>query len=128
MEFGKSLVAAIHRVKCNISIDCDTLLKVIDRDVQDDNDKNTNSTYPQKMNVTQDASTNYKQFVNDNIKNIDFYSGHSGKNLILTLSSSHKNYNASTNTDNCITVTQDTSINTSNRVDKVSGSYYELVF
>ena len=50
-----TLLKVIHRAKCNIPIDCDTLLKVIRRDVQDDNDKNVNSTYPKKMNVTQDA-------------------------------------------------------------------------
>ena len=42
---------------CNIPIDYDTLLKVMDRDVQGDNDKNTSSAYPKNMTVTQIAST-----------------------------------------------------------------------
>ena len=44
--------------KCNIPIDCDTLLKVMHRDVQGGNVKNSNITYPKKMTVTQDTSTN----------------------------------------------------------------------
>ena len=44
--------------KCDIPIDCDTPLKVMHRNVQGDNDKNTNRTYPKNITVTQDASTN----------------------------------------------------------------------
>ena len=42
----------------NVPIDCDTPLKVTHRDEQGDKDKNTNITHPNKVTVTQDASTN----------------------------------------------------------------------
>lgn len=35
--------------KCNIPIDCDALLKVMHRDVQEENSKITNIIYPEKM-------------------------------------------------------------------------------
>ena len=43
--------------------------------------------------------TNSVGFVNYDIKNIDFYSGHTDKDFIITLSSSHRNYKSSP-TDN----------------------------
>ena len=50
--------------KCNISIDCNTLLNVMQRDVQGDNGKNTDSTYPKNKTVTHDASANMSNRIN----------------------------------------------------------------
>ena len=44
--------------KCNIPIDCDIPLNVMHKNMQGENDKNTNSTYPKIITVTQDTSTN----------------------------------------------------------------------
>ena len=40
------LEICITSLKCNIPIDCNTLLKVMHSDLQRDNDKNMNSKYP----------------------------------------------------------------------------------
>ena len=59
-SFGDSyyIVESNCSDKCKIPIDCDTPLKVVQKNMQRDNDKNTNSPCPKNITVTQDASTN----------------------------------------------------------------------
>ena len=59
-SFGDSyyIVESNCSHKCNIPIDWDTPLNVAHKNMQRDNDKNTNSPYPKHITVTQDVSTN----------------------------------------------------------------------
>ena len=59
-SFGDSyyIVESNCSHKCNIPIDWDTPLNVAHKNMQRDNDKNTNSQYPKNITVTQDVSTN----------------------------------------------------------------------
>ena len=64
-SFGNSYYIAESNCSdnCNIPIDCDTPLNVVHKNMQRDNDKNTNSLYPKNITVTQDASTNTSERV-----------------------------------------------------------------
>ena len=64
-SFGDSyyIVESNCSDNCNIPIDCNTSLNVVQKNMQKDNDKNTNSPYSKNVIVTQDASTSRSKTV-----------------------------------------------------------------
>ena len=71
LSFGDSYYCSD---KCNILIDCATPLKVMHRNVQGDNDKSTNSTYPKNFNHCNTRCINqYEQPYHCNRRCINLY-------------------------------------------------------